>query len=462
MAYAAFTPADTMSRRIRTRQRGGFTAQRLDDLIFRYNVLTFCLFCVRDGFTAVLRYFLDIIHLGVLWFVPDLMAFVSLAAFVLTACVRDKNTFAIIMVGGFVVSIFTSIAFFSGDAVVVFSGIKMFLPMIVGFGFRDRSFFEWRFAKLLMWAILIVSVVGVLVNPYYQYPWTGFASTNAFGVEKTAQTLWWSGGITRFGGFAGDSTMAAFMILSSYIMLSRQMNIVLNVLCWPLSLWAIYITTSKTALGLFSLYILVYLFLWVLPKGKDLRMIRLFAALSFICILVPPLLMVTLGGTDLSTFSRSLASLTDRINNTWGGPFLIISDIFPVGLFTGCGLGCYSYPMKYSDLFVYYLPLDNFYLTTILEMGYPFIIFVVLLLFRTLRMQDTIKLLLLMNWNIYTVTIQGYGPSYATLLYGYAVSEVFSAIKRRREYRLPIGSRQVAEPASIKPNSVAGRPRGRY
>ena len=34
------------------------------------------------------------------------------------------------------------------------------------------------------------------------------------------------------------------------------------------------------------------------------------------------------------------------------------------GLFVGCGLGCFSYPMTYTSMAVYDVPVDNFYLST--------------------------------------------------------------------------------------------------
>jgi len=433
MTYDAYSPLGARAAWARANQRDVLSSRRTDEYLFRYTLLTTCLFCVRDGLTAAFRYLLDILHLSIVWFVPDGMAFVCLAGFILTACIRDKQPAAILIVLAFGFSILMSIVFFSGDLIVVFSSIKMFMPMIVGFCFRGRSFFEWRYAKLFIGVVFVISVMGVIINPYIQYPWTNFSTTDAFGLTRTAQKLWWAGGETRFGGFAGDSTMAAFMILFSYVMLSRQMSLLVNLICWPLCHWALQVTTSKTALGLFVVYIGVYLALRAVPRRRSLALARVLTAVSFICILVPPLLMLSVSGVDLGAFDSRLSSLADRINNTWGGPFLIISDIFPPGLFTGCGLGCYAYPMKYSSLVDYFLPLDSFYLATFLQMGYPFLAFVILMFFYIKRTLDPIKLLLLLTWNIYSVTVQGYGPSYATLVFGYAVSEIFVAQKRRRD-----------------------------
>ncbi|MFV8096483.1 hypothetical protein ACNQ25_25415, partial [Enterobacter cloacae complex sp.6730737] len=93
------------------------------------------------------------------------------------------------------------------------SSLKSLTPIFVGFAFYNRSATEFRWARVVLILVLILSVIGVLLNPYMEYPWVGL-TTNAFGVEQTAGKLWWASGEVRYGGLAGDNTMAAFTIFT--------------------------------------------------------------------------------------------------------------------------------------------------------------------------------------------------------------------------------------------------------
>jgi hypothetical protein len=88
-------------------------------------------------------------------------------------------------------------------------------------------------------------------------------------------------------------------------------------------------------------------------------------------------------------------------------------------------MGCFSYPMSYTSMSIYDVPVDNFYLSTYLMMGYPWIVFVLLIVLAVGRMSNAAKLIVLILFNIYSVTIQCYGPSFATLMFGYAISDMF-------------------------------------
>ncbi|MFX7945911.1 hypothetical protein ABTK43_19585, partial [Acinetobacter baumannii] len=68
------------------------------------------------------------------------------------------------------------------------------------------------------------------------------------------------------------------------------------------------------------------------------------AIASFSAVLVPFLLIVTLGGTNIARDYPALESLQDRIQNSWQLGFVHLAEVAPVTLFTGCGLGCFAYP----------------------------------------------------------------------------------------------------------------------
>ena len=416
-----------------TSLRQPLTPRASQDLMYNFSAVAMLLFCIRDGFTGSLRYYLQFVNLGMVWFIPDLMAFVSFGIFVHLQFFKDKNASGIFIICAFLWSLLVSVIYMNDNMISFFSSIKMFLPIFVGFCFYGRSITEKRWTRTILIVIFIASTTGILLNPYVSYPWLGQTFTS-FGMERQATKLWWAAhNVPRYGGFAGDSTMAAFMTLFTYVLISPYLSLLINILLWPVIFVALTYTNSKTAIGLSCIYVAFFIYIRFVSQSAFLKVLRQYARLSFACLLIPPFLMLTLTGVDLGSISPNLLSLADRINNTWQLPFIHIAKIFPVGLFIGCGIGCYSYPMDYTPLTIYQEPLDNFYLTTFLMMGYPFAFFV-FLQYRGIKWIDSPqKLILILLWNIYTVTVQAYGPSYATLIYGYAFGEIFYQARKVRE-----------------------------
>lgn len=398
---------------------------RFDRGVEVFITTAFFSYCIRDGLASLVRYYLQKTGLNLLWFVPDVLAFGAFLLFIYIQVYKEKNFFAVFFVVSFIFSCFISILFMNDTPFALVSTIKLFIPLFVGLCFAGRSLEGGQKTHVFLLVIFFACAIGVAINPFVDYPWSGETITT-LGVEREVSRVWWSEGAQRYGGVSGDSTLAGFMTIFTFVLVSPYRGILFNVLCWPLIYFAIKATDSKTSMGVFYVYVLYYIYIQFVPKAQRIRHLRAFTLASFVCLLVPPILMITLGGVDLPAIDPILFSLWDRINNTWNGPFLALADLFPVGYLTGCGIGCYSYPMLYTDLAKDFIPLDNFYLTTFIMMGYPFLLFVVVLFVHTRRNSDPIQLMILMLWNIYTVTVQSYGPSYANVLFGYAVSGLFT------------------------------------
>jgi hypothetical protein len=397
----------------------------LADWIYLYSVITYLLFAFRDGLTGSIRWFFSLFHLDFLWFIPDLLAFGSVFFFIVYQVFKMRNLAAILFVGAFFFSCGIGILFMNDSIFGLSASIKSFIPIFVGLCFFRRSITEYKWVRVLIMVMFLSSMIGLIVSPYVDFPWFG-QTISTFGIERQATKLWWTGGQIRYGGLAGDSTMAAFMTTFTYYLISRYWGFWPNVMMWGPIIWAVQTSTSKTALltfiGFMGLYLIGYFYR---NTAYHLPLLRFFAKCSFLMILIPPVLMITLSGADLGAISPNLMSMQDRIDNTWQMPFVYLSDIFPAGLFFGCGIGCYAYPMDYTSMVNYNVSLDNFYLTTMVMMGYPFVLFVVLQFFAVKQAQDHIKLMLIVLFNFYSFTIQCYGPSFATLMFGYIFSEMF-------------------------------------
>ena len=185
-------------------------------------------------------------------------------------------------------------------------------------------------------------------------------------------------------------------------------------------------SNSKTAMLIAILFILYF---FVSPSWEKRGLLHartsMLAKWSFMLVSVPFILMFLLGGVDLSSINPTLFSMQDRINNTWQFPFTALADIAPYAIITGCGLGCFTYPMLTTGLAGLYVPVDNFYIATYLMLGLPFVITIVGMGTAAWKSQDIDKLLLMAMMNVYSVTVQCYGPSTATIMIGYAFSDMF-------------------------------------
>jgi hypothetical protein len=398
-----------------------------DETIFRFIALVFCMYCFRDAATGVVRYYLDMAHLSILWFVPDIFACVVIYYFLQRIVTPNKSTFGWILMANLITSLFVAAIFMETSVFAFVSCIKLFIPIFVGFAFTGRSIMDYPFARRFVFFMLIASVIGLLLSPHFNYPWVGAAIDN-FGTSKGVGKIWWQGEERRYGGLAGDSTMAGFMCIFPYFQIYSRYSRKVNFLLWIPIIWALQISTSKTAIMTFCVFVPYYIYTeFLAPKDKILSRTARLAQLSFICVAVPFVLILLFGGMTLTDYNPLLFSMQDRINNSWQQPFTYLADLFPTGLVAGCGLGCFSYPMDYTIRRDIAVPVDNFYMTTYLMMGLPFIVTIFGMFTATLKSKDANKLINMALVNIYTITVQCYGPSYATLSIGYAFSDMFKA-----------------------------------
>ncbi len=412
------------------------------DVAFKCAAALLCMFAIRDALTGMLRYLLQLAHLSPLWFVPDLLAMIAFAYFVWHYAIQKRSAFAIVATLSTISAAAVSIIFMSWTPAMFASSVKSFMPIFVGFICCGRSVVRLPSVRVCLAIMSAVSIIGLIFAPHIDYPWVG-ADIDSFNGLRNISRVWWIDGKVRYGGFAGDSTMAAFMVLFPYMMVYRWVPKWMNLLILPLMLWAIQISTNRTALltlVMFTLHLVVVDVL--IPAKNRLDVDRLLAKLSFLTVLVPFILVFTLAGMDLKEVSSSLMSLQDRIDNSWQLPFTYLQQIFPAGLLIGCGLGCFAYPMKFSDMAQYNVPVDNFYMTTYLMLGIPFLVIVAGVFVSCFKTMDRTKLLLLMMLNVYAITVQCYGPAFATLMMGYAFSDAFVTDTGgwRRRFRKPVGS----------------------
>lgn len=433
----------------------GFLAQWMARLLF----LDVALYAIRDTLTGSIRYYMDMFGLSTLWFVPDVFAFVVFGYFCYTAIIQNRSLLAAMLIVNFFAAAVIGAIYMNQSSLAFVTGIKAVIPLFVGMAFIDRSITEKRYCRIILFTMMAMSAIGLIFAPHSNYPWVG-ANISNFGFEKTVGKLWWAGGVVRYGGFAGDSTMAAFMVIFPYFLLYNHLPRWANVALWPVLFYALDISTSKTASGVLAAFVAYYVAIHILiPAHRRLGLQQGVAVSSYLLVLFPILMIFVLGGANIDANYPDLFSLQDRIDNSWQKPFEYLSQTYPAGLLTGCGLGCFSYPMTYTEMAGYAVPVDNFYITTYLFLGIPFAILVIAQAFAVKNLRDPNKLALVAMLNIYTVTVACYGPSFATIIAGYVFSGLFGKAAFGPSYaRRHRRSATTVPPAPSAATDIAHRP----
>jgi hypothetical protein len=402
-----------------------------DSVGYRVEAIALCLYFGRDAFAGAVRYYTSMMHLGVLWFIPDFVAFLCMATFAYRYAIKQSNPLAIFTLLYILFSLYIGYVFLN-DYRGVLSSLKMIAPIFVGFCFCQREFKDYRFVLGFIHFLFYTSMIGLLWSSRVKFPWVGF-EYESFGAARQAAKLWWTGGETRLQGFAADSTMAAYFVLIAFVFTSPRRSTLWCLFWAPIAFYAInHYATSKTAAGVLLVYVCALLCVRLFSERYRFGVLRNMAMLSFLCILIPVLLMVAFAGTNMASISKSLFSLQDRVDNSWQLPFVYMAQLFPMGFLFGCGLGCFNYPHQlFSDKISYWVPVDNFYIGTYLMIGPIFVVFMIFVFLAVARTRDIYKLTAVVVMNLYTVTVLSYGPASGLLMIGFAFSEVFNRPARR-------------------------------
>lgn len=424
------------------------TMRRQESVSFPIEQIALCLYFGRDAFAGAFRYYATIMHLGALWFIPDLVAFLCAVTFAYRYAIKQANPLAIFTLLYILFSLYMGYVFLN-DYRGGLSAVKMIAPIFVGFCFCGREVKDCKFMLGLVHVLFYVSILGLFWSSRVTFPWVGF-EYETFGAARVAGKLWWSEGQTRLQGFAADSTMAGYFVLIGYALTSPRRGLLWCVAWMPVAFYACNnLATSKTASGTLVVYFLAMMLVRLFHERYRFNVLRTLALLSFLCIFIPVILMIAFAGTNLAGVSRSLFSLQDRIDNSWQLPFIYMAKLMPIGFVTGCGLGCFNYPQQlFSDKIFYFVPVDNFYIGTYLMFGPMFVVFLVFVVLALARTKDIYHLTLIFVMNVYTITVLSYGPASGLLIIGLAFSEVF-----RKPERDPPGI-----PLSVRPAALAVRP----
>ena len=394
----------------------------------RFVVLaTIFLVFFRDVFGGALRYYFFTLGAGGVWFLPDLLLLVSVPLAYLFSIKKEYKIsiyiFFVAMVFGVLVGLYVS-----GSALAVVSGVKMVLPLFFGM-IVGRFRYGDLMVRRVLWVFFFVSCLGVFLNQYIDYPWTDFTVPGVDGEERSAGRLWWINAEARLGGFATDSTQAAFNILLPLLIFCATRRSRFFWLMLPIGAYSIHLTTSRTALvvlGFIVFYVFVCRVLLRRSRRSQISFHKFFVGLLSLSPFVVPLLSVIFFATLFpgGDVPYWLTSYQERATSSWVKPFQFINDNFPLGFIFGLGFGTTGYPVLFSRFGEGYLiPYDNFPLGIYMQFGVFGFLLLVYFVLDVLRRKKSCSIQLIVSGLLlYVVTIQGFGSASLCAALGVAIA----------------------------------------
>ncbi|KZX53889.1 hypothetical protein A3711_02820 [Erythrobacter sp. HI00D59] len=356
---------------------------------------------------------------------------------------QRSSPVATFFVSIYVLSIAVAFATVDTSPTWLFAGAKMFIPFFIGLCFAGRTLSDHGRLRLVLIGTCVVAFIGVALDQLFEFPWSATSLTQ-FGVEKTVERVWWIQGQLRIGGFSGESTMTALMAFLSWLLVVRTLKPGLAFTLLGLVIYVAVITTSRTSLVAASVVgVFLFLSVFMFAELRSVRSHRIVAVGSFGLIAIPLILIVFSASIDFADIDLALRSFQIRIDESWRYPFTFFVENSPQSLIFGCGMGCLTYPMEYSEWAMYRSPIDNFYIMLYGMFGLSTLVIIVLSMIGVSREIDRGRLVGILGFNVAALTIDANSPTLCLLVFGYSISAVLELSFRRSdsitsEFRRPL------------------------
>ncbi|MFC1620014.1 hypothetical protein ACFL45_08715 [Candidatus Neomarinimicrobiota bacterium] len=329
-------------------------------------------------FDAPLRYFLDRQGLPYLLYLRDAAVFSYIVISILTRWYRGYvRKSELILVA--VLAYWFLIGLVQLNVSQVLFGVKVLLPFYFAYLVFPSLISRWDWQIRIFIALWLATLLGVVLDYYYAFPWEGFNYELA-GREIEGNRAWGTFGFIRYSGFARASFSAATIItlLSIVVLMSKRHRFV-GFLIYSTSLAGIAFTTTK---GLVLAYLIVGLTVILVKMAPRIRRLIPLALLLMV-VLIPVTAVAGINlyegliANDLSDFL--LRSLIIRIETAW--PRALTELIHGLIYLTGRGLGGIGTAQLYFERGLYN-PGDNLFVYLVVTFGFSAL---PLLVFFTLR-----------------------------------------------------------------------------
>lgn len=264
---------------------------------------------------------------------------------------------------------------------VVFA-IYIFIPFIYCIAFSDILFEKVFYNNKFFLILSIISAFGVIYVNQFGAPWVG-GVLNIGGHEKVLSRDWTTNGVSRIPGFTGASFDAATIIMISgffvlYDFVQRKLWGAFLFLVILLS-YAIYLTTTKTAIITFGFLSLMILLPAIFSNLLSKIIVLISVIFSYIC-------MFSITGNRGSYITNTFVM---RMYETWPAALRLLDD--NLDLIFGRGFGAIGTPALFFDP-KHYNAADNAFVYLYIIAGIPSVIlvFACLVKYFTAVFNDTI------------------------------------------------------------------------
>lgn len=320
-AQVVTIPNSVQTRSARSERR----VNGIDRWIVRLALLV--LYC--DVFSGALRFLFSSLKLIPLIYLPSVSIFL-LIAFALVDALKYRDGYLVFGLTVFGILFLWVIAGLAGRSLMeiafaTYTWAPLFLGILI-FAWRKEDEVFRHFPYI--WTI---AVVGVLVNKFVPFPWSG-ASYQVLGYNVDSAREWHAFStmqvIERLPGFSRANFAVANQILvTSAILFVRLSDIRFKAVIYAMSVYAIYLTTSKSPLAIeLLLPLAIFGYYTAVDHSIGTAYVRSSIALLLLAIIAPPLIQNFGRGFVVSSEASFLnfSSFWDRVSVTWPLAFELI------------------------------------------------------------------------------------------------------------------------------------------
>lgn len=320
-------------------------------------------------------------------------------------------------------------------------GVWAYFPLLLGIVIAPLISKKESIFTRLFWLLWIGAVIGVILSQNISFPWKGGEySIGDYDVETSRE--WTTFGVDRPAGFSRASYAAAYQIafLGLWLMIFCN-RLFFKLSVFFISIYAIYVTTAKTAVLTFLVASILLLILSNFFKEKHSRILRniLMYFIVLIGLLLP--LSTLFINYNFSFYDENseflLTSFGVRLSETWPNAFGLIFD--NGNWFWGRGIGGMGMAQKVFEVNLYN-PGDNFYLKLYSEFGLLFLPLLIWVIhrFSTIRVAGNphLKMFFVVVFCYLTkgITSNGIEDGFSSLFVGAALATGFSTLAFVKKY----------------------------
>ncbi len=321
-----------------------------------YGLILYLLSIIIEG---PIRYILNSVGADFIIYCRDILILLIILSYILKSLILGKiNKLILITIFLLLFHVIVGLFYLENIMQVLF-GIKIMMPLIAGMLVYPVFSSRPKTIRYLFLIFFCISVLGVFLNIFKEFPWEGMAYQIA-GQGIRGTEAWSMLGIKRIAGFSRTNFEVSLeIIILSFYLITHIERKLITVPLWLLAGAAIMVTTAK---GIIISYLITTVFLIVyaiIPNLYNYYQKSLIVPIS-IMILLPIGAYASVYSGFIENFKNIyLRSFLERIEDTWPNTFDMVQK--HGDLFLGIGVGGIGQSQSHFENLNYYSPGDNLF-----------------------------------------------------------------------------------------------------